>query len=362
MDKTLSVLDVGLKMEKNVVLYGPGGHGKSELALEFLRSKGITPYVITMGSGMTTDRMFGGMDIPVFEKTGKIEYLVENSFMNHEFVILEEMMDGPDFILEQLKDILSSGIFRNGTQIFEVKTTFIIACTNKTRDEFAKNDSLKALMERFPLEHNVVWPTYSETAYNTLLEAKFGKGQIDPIIPFLLEEYAKASITISPRIALDAYEIYEECGPDALMFIADFCKKPQLIAQTLKKYKSSIEFKKISSEIEEIINGITTNPGRSLANKKAFCHNYNKLKEIEKKMKGFSVTDDLAAIHAGCTKKVNEVLSATKARAVNYNENIVMQANIEQRTDAKLKPTTSAIEEFLDEEEEEENVEPEPAF
>ena len=75
------------------------GHGKSEITLDFLKAKGINPYIITMGTGMTTDRLFGGLDIPTFEKTGKIEYLVENSFMNHEYVIFEEMFDAPDFIL-----------------------------------------------------------------------------------------------------------------------------------------------------------------------------------------------------------------------------------------------------------------------
>ena len=114
MDKALKILDVGLKTEKNVILYGPGGHGKSELTLEFFYEKQINPYIITMGTGMTTDRLFGGINIPAFEKEGKLEYLIENSFMNHEYVIFEEMMDAPDFILEQLKDILSSGIFRNG--------------------------------------------------------------------------------------------------------------------------------------------------------------------------------------------------------------------------------------------------------
>ena len=81
MDKSLSILDIGLKTGKNIVLYGPGGHGKSELTMAYLAEKGINPYVITMGTGMTTDRMFGGLDIPTFEKTGKIEYLVENSFV-----------------------------------------------------------------------------------------------------------------------------------------------------------------------------------------------------------------------------------------------------------------------------------------
>jgi hypothetical protein len=39
-------------------------------------------------------------------------------------------------------------------------------------------------MERFPLEHNVVWANYTDISYTTLLENTFGKGQIDPVIPF----------------------------------------------------------------------------------------------------------------------------------------------------------------------------------
>ena len=139
MDKPLALLEIGLKTEKHIVMYGPGGHGKSELALEFFYEKEINPYIITMGSGLTTDRLFGGINVPVFHEDGKIEYLVENSFMNHEYAIFEEMMDAPDFILEQLKDILSSGVFRNGTQVFPIKTRFIVCCTNKSRDEFSKN-------------------------------------------------------------------------------------------------------------------------------------------------------------------------------------------------------------------------------
>jgi hypothetical protein len=56
--------------------------------------------------------------------------------MNHEYVVFEEMMDAPDFILEQLKDILSSGEFRNGTQVYPIKTRFIVCNTNKTRRIF----------------------------------------------------------------------------------------------------------------------------------------------------------------------------------------------------------------------------------
>ena len=310
MDKTMSILNVGMSTNKNVVLYGPGGHGKSEITLDFLKEKGIDPYIITMGTGMTTDRLFGGLDIPTFEASGKIEYLVENSFMNHEYVIFEEMFDAPDFILEQLKDIISSGVFRNGTQKFPIKTKFIVCCTNRTREEFSKNMSLKALMERFPLELNVVWDNYTEIAYSKLLETKFGEGNIDPIIPFLLQEYAKNGIVISPRVAVTAYQVFEQCGPDSLTFIAEFAKKPSLIADAIKKFESTIKFRELSAEISELIDLLEANSMSSSDDNKQFKKD---LKELESKLstvKKLTVNDDIAHMLASLTKAVGEKIKA----------------------------------------------------
>jgi hypothetical protein len=302
MDKTVNILNVGFSTSKNVVLYGPGGHGKSEMTLEFLQAKGITPYVITMGTGMTTDRLFGGLDIPTFETTGKIEYLVENSFMNHEYVVFEELFDAPDFILEQLKDILSSGVFRNGTQIFPINTKFIICCTNRTRDEFSKNMSLKALMERFPLELNVIWDNYTEISYNRLLESKFGVDNVDPVIPYLLQEYAKNGITISPRVAVTAYSVYDQCGPESLGFIAEFAKKPTLIAEVIKKFEATIKFRDLSAAITYSIETLTHLPLVSEADGKMYRDAVADLGKQIKDIRGLTVGDDIAHVHSQLVK------------------------------------------------------------
>ena len=302
MDKTVNILNVGFSTCKNVILYGPGGHGKSEITLDFLKAKGIDPFIQTMGTGMTTDRLFGGLDIPTFETTGKIEYLVENSFMNHEYVIFEELFDAPDFILEQLKDILSSGVFRNGTQIFPINTKFIICCTNRTRDEFSKNMSLKALMERFPLELNVIWDNYTEISYNKLLESKFGVGEVDPVIPYLLQEYAKNSITISPRVAVTAYQVYDQCGPESLSFIAEFAKKPSLIAEAIKKFESTMKFRELSSGITHMIETLNTLPLGSKEDEKTYKEALSSLNLQLKDIKGLTVGDDVANVHAQLVK------------------------------------------------------------
>lgn len=314
MDKTLSILEVGIMTRKNVVLYGAGGHGKSEITMAFLKEKGIDPYVITMGTGMTTDRLFGGMNIPTFESTGKIEYLVENSFMNHEYVIFEEMFDAPDFILEQLKDILSSGIFRNGTQIFPIQTKFIVCCTNRTRDEFSKNMSLKALMERFPLELNVVWDNYTDITYNKLLEAKFGEGEVDPVIPFLLQEYAKSGIVISPRIAVIAYQIYAQCGPDSLTFIAEFAKKPSLIKEAINKFEGMFKFRELCSDINETIQKLYGNTGLSNEDDKMLKSDLNILKAKIVEIKSLKISDDIASQHAQIVKTSADVYKEFEKR------------------------------------------------
>lgn len=305
MDKTLAVLDIALKTEKNVILFGPGGHGKSDFTLEYLYEKGINPYVLTMGTGMTTDRLFGGFDIKLLNEEGKIEYLIENSFMNHEFVIFEELFDSPDYILEQLKDILSSGVFRNGTQVFPIKTRLIICCTNKTRAEFSKNTSLKALMERFPLEHNVIWDNYNEISYNQLLEKRFGQGNVDPIMPFILQEYAKNNNIISPRIALDAYEVFEECGPDSLLFIADFAKNPSIIKDSLSKFEKTIEFKKLSVEILDLYESLTSNDRRSNIKKEIYKKDFPIYSDLVTRVKQITINDDIASLHAQLITKIN---------------------------------------------------------
>lgn len=269
--------------------------------MAFFAQNNIDPYVITMGTGMTTDRLFGGLDIPTFNNTGKIEYLVENSFMNHEYVIFEEMFDAPDFILEQLKDILSSGVFRNGTQVFPIKTKFIVCCTNRTRDEFSKNMSLKALMERFPLELNVVWDNYTDIAYNRLLSERFG--EIDPVIPFILQEYAKNGIVISPRVAITAYTVFEKCGPESLGFIAEFAKKPSLVAEGLKKYEAAATLRNLAGLMQDHYQLLDMNALSTQAELTSFNETLSEYEDMLKKIKSLKVSDDLIETHTRVLKE-----------------------------------------------------------
>lgn len=310
MEDVSKVLNLAINTEENVILYGKGGYGKSEFTMEFLNELGIEPYVITMGSGMTIDRLFGGLDLAKFNETGKIEYLIENSFMNHEYVVFEELFDAPDFILEQLKDILSSGCFRNGNQLFPIKTRVIICCTNKTREEFAKNNSLKALMERFPLELEVKWDNHNRITYEKLLQTKLGFA--DPMLTYILEQFAINGKTISPRIAIKASKIIAQSGPDSLNFIADFSSSPEILKNSLAKFKSIFEINELILSMQENVKNFTELQFNSIDDVK----NGNKLNKAIYasilKLKSIKADDSLVQSTTEAIQKFTEVYEKNK--------------------------------------------------
>lgn len=310
MDETKNVLEIAFKNEKNVILYGPGGYGKSEYAQAFLEEKGIEPFVFTMGTGTTTDRLFGGLDLPAFNASGKIQYLIENSFMNAEYVIFEELFDAPDYILEQLKDILSSGKLRNGSQVFDIKTKVIICCTNKTREEFSKTTSLKALMERFPLEHKVIWKDHNRITYEKLFQTK--NGFADPLLTYVLEQYASAGNIISPRIAIAASDIMATSGPEALTFIADFSVKPDLLKQSITKFNGVIEINKKTQVMLDLVKQFETMPKITVDDLKAAAEVNKQLFVELTAFKAIKADDSLASSSAETINKYTTIYNKHK--------------------------------------------------
>lgn len=216
----------GLVLKKNVLLYGRGGHGKSEMTEEFfdkaldlgiIKSK---PFVQAFGEGLTEEALFGGIDIQSFvgkEGTGEYKYLVENSFMNHEIVVFEELFDAPAPILLSLKDIMTSGYFRKGNQIFKCKCHTIIGLTNKSKEDFSEDDSLEAFVQRFPVTKKVEWDSYTKVDFVNLFVKRFGKDS-DFYQKHKVKLYDLASIIelnnmagsafVSPRTAMAAAELY----------------------------------------------------------------------------------------------------------------------------------------------------------
>lgn len=218
-DDTAVVLSTAMLVGENAVLWGKGGHAKSAMAKKFFELQGIKPYVKTLGKGTDIDDFYGGMNVPLYQEKGIRHYNVEDSWMNHEYVIWEEGFDPHMHVLESAKDILTEKTFRNGSQQFEIKTKMIVICTNRSKDEIATNTSAKALLERFPFELKVEWPKYEAADYSSMFAKVLGK----PMPEFAqMIEIANKSSFISPRSAIKAAKVYEAKGIGPLAFVSGF--------------------------------------------------------------------------------------------------------------------------------------------
>jgi MoxR-like ATPase/uncharacterized protein YfkK (UPF0435 family) len=146
-----------LSNDMNLVVYGKGGFGKSEMcdALFNVAELKDRVFIKSLSEATTEEDLFGGINMKKMTDEGIIEYNCHNSFANKEIVIFEEIFDANPRVLAALKDTLTSKEIRNGNQRFPIKTKIIIGLTNKTYDEVIEDDSTEALTQRFPISYKL---------------------------------------------------------------------------------------------------------------------------------------------------------------------------------------------------------------
>lgn len=212
-ERVARILALAVESGKNVLLWGPGGHGKSEMVTAALAA--VTDwdkvFVQSFGEGMDEATLWGGLDFRALEEDKKLLYHPENSFLAAQFAVFEEMFDAPATVTMALKDTLTAKELRKGGQRFKMATKTIVAITNKDPSEIADlGPAAAALVERFPLQLMVNWPSYEATDYNQLFQKvgpKLPGADLNGAQSVLAEIIAKASgegNIISPRTAVHA--------------------------------------------------------------------------------------------------------------------------------------------------------------
>ncbi|MGB7325146.1 MAG: AAA family ATPase [Rubripirellula sp.] len=211
-DEIVRVLTLAMVQPCNVLLWGPGGHGKSEMVMATLRALGYLDdeiFLQSFGEGMSEDRLWGGPNIAKLDVC--LEYDTDRSFLPYEVAVLEEILDASSQALLPLKDVLTRKMFMNGNNPVPLKSKVIIACTNKDPRQYAKDsDAVKALLERFPLQLEVRWPSYEQADYEALFHksnptASADKRKLHRIYAHVianLNEDRESGFHVSPRIAL----------------------------------------------------------------------------------------------------------------------------------------------------------------
>ncbi|MBI4088895.1 AAA family ATPase [Candidatus Kaiserbacteria bacterium] len=226
-DEPARILSLALAGQKNVIIYGPGGHGKSAMVSEVVHALGLEgdTFFQFFGEGMDESRLYGGLNFKKLEDEKVLEYYPEKSFLNSRVAVFEELFDAPASVLLALKDTLTARCLRNGSQVFPMKTELVICLTNKEPSEISElGAAAHALVERFPLQMDLRWKDYSAKSYLSMFE-KVAQAKPGPVLNgfrgILAEIIAKASAEgnfVSPRTAVHAYEV---CQTAAVLRGAD---------------------------------------------------------------------------------------------------------------------------------------------
>ena len=231
-------VSLALASGMNVLLSGPGGHGKSEfLEAVFSAIGGMEPYVKSLGQGTTTEELFGGIDLDALNRPvgATIQYNVNNSFLPHKVAIFEELFDAPPRVLTALKDTITARRLRNGSQRYDMATSVIAAATNHCpQDIAALGSTVAALVERFPIQVEVNWSVYTPQAFTHLFDTVLGatapgeivewddivalqdratQVKVNPtirrILAGVLSELRTDKVAVSPRTAMYALRLVQ---------------------------------------------------------------------------------------------------------------------------------------------------------
>jgi MoxR-like ATPase len=233
-EEVARILALAFAGKKNVIIFGPAGHGKSEMVksvVDGLGLEGETFYQF-FGEGMDEARLFGGLNFKKLEEEKILEYFPERSFLNSRVAVFEELFDAPASVLLALKDVLTARELRNGAQRFAMRTEVIICLTNKEPSEVSElGAAAHALIERFPLQLNLKWKDYSARSYLSMFEkvaARLAGPVLNGFKAVLAEILAKATAEgnfVSPRTAIHAFQV---CQASAAMRGSDHVEKADL--------------------------------------------------------------------------------------------------------------------------------------
>lgn len=196
---------VGGKVINNIIAYGPGGFGKSTIALKFLQAIGETDYrIFDAHSETSTEKLFGGMNYPKYINDGVIRYNIDDSWMNCKVAIFEEGLSMPAKTITALRNLLQSGQFNNGSEVIDIKTEWIILLTNRNPSDFAGNEDMDALLQRFPYRCQVDWSHMSSAqivdSFTRIIENE-GLINVDDTDTRVLAQVLATNDGTSPRLA-----------------------------------------------------------------------------------------------------------------------------------------------------------------
>ena len=163
-NELIRLLLLGIMSGENVLLIGPPGTAKSQLAraiAQLFGSEHWFDYLLTRFT--TPDEIFGPVSLQQLKQD---QYVRKTSgyLPTAQFAFLDEIFKANSAILNALLSILNERIYFNGREKEAVPLLFLIAASNELPDE---NDQLAALYDRFLIRYEVSYLQHA-SSYETM--------------------------------------------------------------------------------------------------------------------------------------------------------------------------------------------------
>lgn len=266
------------KAEVNIILEGPPGHAKSDIA----RALGTilcedSVMVYAMNSEITPTKFLGDYNLDKLVQDNVLELNREKSVISVKYAILEEMLDGSKTTLLSLKQVVESGVTCDGKTCTPNDTLLYIACTNVATTSFGTDNTTQAVLERFVYRIVVEWPSYNIEDYLNMFVAQYGSthermeelGTIAQFITWINNQQSGSPMT--PRTAMKFSKLLLNRGKSAIRGFdginGSFVKACEQQYEALCGGNSSAyKVKMLNKATLTLINAVLTNKSRTSEN------------------------------------------------------------------------------------------------
>ncbi len=147
---TIDLMALAAVCREHLLLIGPPGTAKTQLASEFSRLIDAKDFHYLLTRFTEPSEMFGPLDLQEF-RDGEYHIRTDNMLPEAEVVFLDEVFQGSSAILNTLLTIVNERIFHNGSNRQRVPLLTMIGATNLMPDD----PWLQAFADRFSLRNHI---------------------------------------------------------------------------------------------------------------------------------------------------------------------------------------------------------------